>query len=133
MIDVVCGLLVNSKGELLLCQRPNGKTQAGLWEFPGGKVDEGESEVSALERELLEELACIVIVGEALTPVVHHYDEFSIRLIPFLCCCEMEPKALEHQAIEWVELQRVSGYDLAPADVPIFEEYCELRNSSKGN
>jgi 8-oxo-dGTP diphosphatase len=123
MLDVVCGLLENAEGQILLCQRPEGKSQAGLWEFPGGKVDAGESEEEALKRELLEELGCEVEVGLELTPVVHHYDGFSIRLIPFLVTCLNEPKALEHAAIEWVDVTRVRAYDLAPADVPIFEEY----------
>ena len=132
MIEVVCGLIENEAGELLLCQRPEGKAQAGLWEFPGGKVDEGESLLEALKRELREELGCAVSVADALTPVVHHYDGFSIRLIPFLCRCASEPKALEHQAIEWVVLEELGAFELAPADVPIFEEYRDLRKSSEG-
>ncbi|MGJ8673027.1 (deoxy)nucleoside triphosphate pyrophosphohydrolase [Rubritalea sp.] len=128
MIPVVCALIENSQGELLLCQRPEGKAQAGMWEFPGGKVDAGEAENLALQRELLEELGCMTLVGDALTPVVHHYDGFSIRLIPFLCKCLGEPVALEHQKIVWVRPARVKDYQLAPADVPILEEFLSFKD-----
>ncbi|MFC5050651.1 (deoxy)nucleoside triphosphate pyrophosphohydrolase [Rubritalea spongiae] len=123
MLSVVCGLIEDAAGELLLCQRPEGKAQAGLWEFPGGKVEAGESEREALARELLEELGCEFEIGEALTPVEHDYGDFLIRLIPFRCRCLGTPKALEHQAIEWVSMDQVKSYDLAPADVPILAEY----------
>lgn len=123
MLPVVCGLIVNEAGELLLCQRPEGKAQAGLWEFPGGKVDPGESERQALERELLEELGCAFVIGEALTPQQHEYATLSIRLIPFLCASLGQPRALEHSAIKWVRVEEVMQYPLAPADIPIFQEY----------
>ena len=123
MLRVVCAVIANSVGEYLLCQRPEGKSQAGLWEFPGGKIDAGESAQQALVRELQEELGCSVSVGVELTSVVHHYEGFSIELIPFCCSIsEGEPRALEHQAIEWVTLAGFAGYDLAPADQPIVVE-----------
>ena len=63
MLRVVCAVIANRVGEYLLCQRPEGKSQAGLWEFPGGKIDAGESAQQALVRELQEELGCSVSVG----------------------------------------------------------------------
>ena len=122
MLRVVCGVITNFSGEYLLCQRPEGKSQAGLWEFPGGKIDEGESAQQALVRELQEELGCTVTVGEGLSPVVHHYEKFSIELIPFYCSVSVgRPMALEHQAMEWVPLEGFGEYTLAPADEWIVE------------
>ena len=129
MLRVVCGVIESSAGEYLLCQRPEGKGQAGLWEFPGGKIEDGESAQLALVRELQEELGCSVTVGEGLPFVVHHYEEFTIELIPFHCRISGgKPTALEHQAIEWVRLEEFADYALAPADEPIVEE---LRSNLK--
>ncbi|MFD2159648.1 (deoxy)nucleoside triphosphate pyrophosphohydrolase [Rubritalea tangerina] len=131
MIQVVCGLIVNGEGRLLICQRPEGKAQAGLWEFPGGKIDQGESAREALRRELIEELGCEVEVGEALTSVRYAYDDYSICLIPYICRLldGQEPKAIEHSNIEWVRgderLVTSADYALAPADIPILEEWVE--------
>lgn len=123
MVRVVCGVIMNAAGAHLLCQRPEGKSQAGLWEFPGGKIEHGESAQQALCRELEEELGCVVTVGEALTPVEHHYGSFVIELLPFRCTLtEGEPRALEHQAIEWLQLESFGAYALAPADEPIVRE-----------
>ncbi|MEO1857726.1 MAG: 8-oxo-dGTP diphosphatase MutT [Rubritalea sp.] len=123
MLQVVCGVIVNSVGEYLLCQRPEWKSQAGLWEFPGGKIEEGETAQQALVRELREELGCDVTVGKALSSVVHHYEEFAIELVPFFCyVIGGEPMTLEHQSIEWVRLEVLCDYVLAPADEPIVEE-----------
>jgi 8-oxo-dGTP diphosphatase len=123
MLRVVCGVIANSAGEYLLCQRPVGKSQAGLWEFPGGKIDEGESAQQALVRELQEELGCTVIVGDCLSSVVHRYEALTIELIPFHCgVSDGKPTALEHQAIEWLRLEEFANYAMAPADEPIVEE-----------
>lgn len=110
---------------MLLCQRAVGRSQAGLWEFPGGKVHGGELCEVALVRELFEELGCDVIVGERLSAVVHAYEEFTVRLVPFICRLAAEsdpPQDLEHSEIKWLELGEVSSYPLAPADVPVLNE-----------
>lgn len=107
------------EGRVLIAQRATGHL-AGLWEFPGGKVDAGESAEEALEREIREELGCGVMVGEAMSPVEHDYPELSIRLRPFWCAVgEGEPVALEHAAIRWVERGRLMEEELAPADVKV--------------
>lgn len=126
MIDVVCGVIRNNRGEVLLCQRPLEKSQGGLWEFPGGKIEEGECAADALARELLEELDCVVQVGSALTPVEHHYETISIRLIPLYCnVLERDPRAIEHYAIQWVAPHELIEFTLAPADIPIAKEVFE--------
>ncbi|NJM39168.1 MAG: (deoxy)nucleoside triphosphate pyrophosphohydrolase, partial [Akkermansiaceae bacterium] len=109
MLDVVCGVIENSSGEFLACLRPAGKHLGGLWEFPGGKVDPGESPETALVRELREELGVKVEVGAALTPVIWTYPERVIHLIPFHCkVVEGEPQALEHEKILWCAPEKFS-------------------------
>jgi 8-oxo-dGTP diphosphatase len=116
VIEVVCAVIVED-GRVLLCQRPEGAHLAGLWEFPGGKVEEGEARSAALVREIREELGCLVKVGRALAPVEHHYPEVSIRLWPFFCrVVEGEAQALEHAALAWVERGALFGFSLAAAD-----------------
>lgn len=123
IIDVVCGVIRNDSGEILACQRPQGKHLAGLWEFPGGKVDPGESPEEALIRELQEELCVTVSVGESLTPVVWDYDDRSIRLHPFIChIITGELLATEHEALLWCSEQNFSSLPWAEADLPILDE-----------
>lgn len=123
IIDVVCGVIRNESGEILACQRPQGKHLAGLWEFPGGKVDPGESPEVALIRELQEELSVTVSVGEALTPVFWDYGDRSICLHPFMCnIIRGELLATEHEALLWCTEQNFSSLSWAEADLPILDE-----------
>ncbi len=129
MIPVVCAVIVDADGCLLAVQRPAGKSLAGLWEFPGGKVEEGESPEIALRRELREELDLdIATVGsfEPLTPVVHAYDFATIRLIPYLVRCETRPRLrmIEHADHRWISAGD-SSLEWAPADLPIVAEVGE--------
>ena len=120
MIEVVCGIIEDGEGRFLACRRPKGKHLGGLWEFPGGKVDPGESLPNALVRELREELAIDVSVGEALDPVDWDYGSTSIRLHPFLCRIvggELQPH--EHDAVSWCAPDDLDSLEWAPADVPI--------------
>lgn len=127
MIDVVCGVIQNGQGEVLLCQRAPHQSQGGFWEFPGGKIEKGETEEGALQRELLEELECLVAVRKSLTCVEYVYSHASIRLIPQMCVLEDgSPRAIEHAAIAWVAIDKLLEYDLAPADIPIAEEVRSL-------
>ena len=122
-MDVVCGVIGNEKGEYLACLRPAGKHLGGLWEFPGGKVDLGESPERALARELREELAIDVEVGLPLAPVIWHYAERSIRLLPYFCkITGGELRALEHEALRWCPPSQFWEIPWAEADVPILRE-----------
>lgn len=120
-VPVVCAIIV--RGELImLAQRPPDKKLGGLWEFPGGKVEPGESAETALHRELQEELGCTVRITQTLPPFVHAYDWGSIELIPFICeltAESSEPHPHEHTALVWVERSQLRNYNLAPADVPL--------------
>ncbi len=123
MLDVVCGVIRNSAGEYLACQRPDGKHLGGWWEFPGGKVDPGETPEVALVRELREELAVEVELGEALSPVVWNYADRVIRLLPYLCRIPQgEPQALEHAALRWCRPEDFHELCWAEADVPVLRE-----------
>ena len=127
MIEVAAGLILDEGGRLLACRRPEGKHLGGKWEFPGGKVEDGESPAAALVRELKEELGVTVDIGQALTPVVWDYGRGPIRLHPFVCrivAGELHPH--EHEEIRWCEKDDLGELDWAAADVPVLEEWSRL-------
>jgi len=124
-LAVVCALIERG-GRVLIAQRPAHKHLALTWEFPGGKIEAGESPEAALCREIGEELHCQLIVGQALPPSVHAYATVTIQLHPFLAGLSPEspePSPAEHLAIAWVSLEELEAYTLAPADLPVVEEY----------
>lgn len=114
--------LIDIDDRILIAQRPSGKSMAGLWEFPGGKVEEGESPEAALIRECHEELG-IDISASCLAPFTfasHYYDDFHL-LMPLYLCRKWEgwPQGREGQALKWVNVLKLSSYDMPPADIPI--------------
>ena len=120
-VPVVCAVLARD-GQVLLAQRPDGKQEAGFWEFPGGKIEVGEEPAEALRRELSEELGCAVAVTEPGPVVVHQYAWGSVELRPYLCHLlpdSGEPRAHEHADLVWVSLRDLEKRPLAPADVPL--------------
>jgi len=120
-VPVVCAIIIRDE-RILLAQRPPDKKLGGLWEFPGGKVETGESAEAALHRELQEELGCTVHITQTLASFVHAYAWGSIELIPFVCeltADSSEPHPHEHTALVWVKRAQLMSYDLAPADVPL--------------
>ncbi len=119
MTDVVAALIWR-EGRLLACRRPGHKARALLWEFPGGKVDPGETPVDALVRECREELAVELAVGEEYMRVTHAYPDLTVRLILFQATIrEGEPKRLEHAELRWVLPRETVGMDFCPADTDI--------------
>ncbi|MEO0882306.1 MAG: 8-oxo-dGTP diphosphatase MutT [Pseudomonadota bacterium] len=124
LVLVVAAALFNDKGEVLLAQRPEGKSMAGLWEFPGGKIDPGETPEMALARELHEELG-IRVNESSLKPLTfasHDYPDFHL-LMPLFACRDWHgaPVANEGQLLRWVSVDAVSNYDAPAADIPLFE------------
>jgi 8-oxo-dGTP diphosphatase len=122
IVLVVACALVDADGRVLICQRPQGKQLAGLWEFPGGKVEPGESPEAALIRELKEELD-IDVKAACLAPFVfasHSYDDFHL-LMPLYLCRRWEGfvTALEHPALAWVRPDKLGDYAMPPADAPL--------------
>ncbi len=124
MLEVVCGIIKNSSGNFLACRRGLERHLGGLWEFPGGKIDAGETAEVALARELHEELGITVRVGEPLAATVEWTDgAVSIRLRGFFCeIIEGVPHAHEHEEIRWCEPSELPDLDWAEADVPLVEE-----------
>ena len=119
---VVAVALIDVDGRVLIARRPEGKTLAGLWEFPGGKVEPGERPEAALIRELHEELG--ITVSEAcLAPFVfasHAYDSFHL-LMPLYLCRRWDGvvTAHEHDALAWVKPSKLADYPMPPADEPL--------------
>ncbi|MBJ6120053.1 (deoxy)nucleoside triphosphate pyrophosphohydrolase [Pontibacter sp. BT310] len=129
MIKVVCAIIEN-EGTVLITQRSSRMAQPLLWEFPGGKVEVGESEVEALIREIQEELNLLIVPRERLTPVLHYYSSRAIELIPYTCSLQNGNILLaEHQAYSWASLDVLANYSWCPADIPIVEEYLHLKRS----
>ena len=134
MIHVVCGVIGDGAGRLLACLRPQGRTLAGLWEFPGGKLEQGESPAAALRRELAEELCIEVEVGAPLRPVIWHYDFASIELLPFHCrILAGTPHPAEHDEIRWCTREEMEHLQWAPADLPILAELRASPDSASRN
>ena len=122
IVLVSAAALVNAQGEVLLAQRPEGKSMAGLWEFPGGKVQPGETPEYALMRELEEELGietrecCFSPIGFA----SHAYEDFHLLMPLFVCrVWRGEIKPQEGQAIAWVKPQNLYDYPMPEADIPL--------------
>jgi 8-oxo-dGTP diphosphatase len=122
-IYVACAL-IEKDGRVLATQRSEAMSLPLKWEFPGGKIHEGERPEDCLKREVREELELEVHVGRALTPVTHHYSSFIVTLYPFLCRISSGLMVLhEHKAFAWLPPQRLSELDWAAADAPILKEY----------
>lgn len=118
----VVGGILEEQGRILLARRAPGRSMAGLWEFPGGKVMPQESDADALARELREELALEVQVGAHIQTVLHRYADFQIELVCYACArVRGEPVLIDHDALAWVTPAELVQYTLTPADVPVAE------------
>ncbi|MEP5762230.1 MAG: 8-oxo-dGTP diphosphatase MutT [Litoreibacter sp.] len=114
--------LIDRDGRVLLAQRPEGKSMAGLWEFPGGKIELGETPEAALVRELHEELG-IQTWNSCLAPLTfasHSYDDFHL-LMPLFACRKWEgiPQPREGQTLKWVKPTELRNYPMPAADIPL--------------
>jgi 8-oxo-dGTP diphosphatase len=122
IVLVAACALIDVDGRVLLAQRPQGRTMAGLWEFPGGKIEAGEKPEDSLIRELKEELG--IDVKEAclapLTFASHTYEDFHL-MMPLYVCRRWEgtPAALEGQQLAWVRPNKLRDYPMPPADLPL--------------
>jgi 8-oxo-dGTP diphosphatase len=129
LLLVAAVALVDSDGRVLISQRPAGKQLAGLWEFPGGKVEAGERPEQALIRELKEELN-IDVAESCLAPLTfasHAYDDFHL-LMPLYVCRRWKGHVVSHegQALKWVRARELRDYPMPPADVPLIPHLVEL-------
>lgn len=128
----VCAAVIMKSGMVLLCRRAPGRKHAGLWEFPGGRVEDGETHQAALARELREELKIEAVVGEEAGRCRHAYDFGEIELVAFFVkSFTGTPTLTDHDAFKWVESRRLLEYELAPADVPIAERLAAHRRRDR--
>lgn len=129
VVLVAACALIDADNRVLLCQRPEGKAMAGLWEFPGGKVEPGETPEAALIRELAEELG-VTAKAPCLAPLTfasHAYETFHL-LMPLYVCRRYEgiPHGREGQAIKWVRARDLRSYAMPPADEPLIPFLVDL-------
>ncbi|MDB5971930.1 MAG: 8-oxo-dGTP diphosphatase [Hydrocarboniphaga sp.] len=122
LLQVACGVLQRADGAVLLAQRPPGKIAAGFWEFPGGKIEPGESAAAALARELHEELGVTLRAARPLIRLRHAYSNRIVVLDTWLVSAfDGEPESRENQALAWTALDAVGGYDTLPTVAPILK------------
>lgn len=130
-VHVACAIIERG-GKVLCTQRSETMTLPLKWEFPGGKIKDGESPEECLRRELNEELGVEVSVGQSLLVTTHHYPVFSVTLHPFKCKIISGEIALhEHSAMVWLPVDELHSLDWAEADLPVIKEY--QRQFSKNN
>ncbi len=119
MVEVVAALVWHDD-KFMICQRPAHKARGLLWEFVGGKVENGESKAEALVRECREELGVTVSAGDIFTELTHVYPDLTVHLTLFNASIdEGEPKLLEHNDIRWISVSETDDYDFCPADEEI--------------
>jgi 8-oxo-dGTP diphosphatase len=134
LLLVAAVALVRNDGRLLLAQRPKGKAMAGLWEFPGGKVEVGESPQGALVRELAEELGVTVSEADmtAFSFASHAYEKFHLLMPVFLVRrWEGEVEAREGQQLAWVSAEEIRSYPAPEADLPLFEQFIDWSKAGR--
>ncbi len=129
MVDVVAALIRDGE-RFLICKRPAHKARALMWEFPGGKVEAGESPRDALIRECMEELDITLDVGGLYMQVTHEYPDIQIRLSLYeAVIASGELRGNEHEALCWLLPREIPDYEFCPADVDIIHRICrEGRN-----
>ena len=115
LIHVIAAVITDDRGRFLVCRRPAAKRHGGLWEFPGGKIEPGETYLQAAQRELAEELGVWALsLGETRFSNMDPGSEFQIDFVPTII--EGEPQPLEHSDLRWVPLPELLAFDLAPSD-----------------
>ncbi|GAA4897082.1 (deoxy)nucleoside triphosphate pyrophosphohydrolase [Ferrimonas pelagia] len=131
-LEVVAALLCD-QGRILLARRHPNASQGGYWEFPGGKIDPGESPQQALEREIAEELSVSIQVRHYLASSLHHYGDKQVNLHGYLCHWQPQPIQLtgSHDQYQWLRPEQIDRTTLAPADLPLLDALLQKhRNAS---
>ena len=125
-LHVACAI-IEQNGTALAAQRSAAMSLPLKWEFPGGKIESGETAEECLIRELREELGVSVFIGSALTPATHSYPDFTVTLYPYTCRLTGGTVTMyEHHALKWVEPHQMPGLDWAAADLPVIREYMNI-------
>ena len=131
-VIVVLAAVIERDGRLLITQRPAGAHLGGLWEFPGGKCEPGETHTECLERELREELGLEVVGGEELLVTDHTYPERTVRLHFRRCTIAGEPVARLGQAMRWVGREDLDAGEFPPADRELIRKLRVMKKMEKG-
>ncbi len=122
-IEVSCAI-IERDGLVLAAQRSETMSMPLKWEFPGGKMKEGEEPDTCLKRELMEEMGITVIMKKMLPPLGHHYPDFTVTLYPFVCAIDAGEIVLhEHRAIAWMKFSELASLDWVEADLPVVYAY----------
>jgi len=120
---LVTAAIIEKRGQVLITQRLNGSRHAGRWEFPGGKLEPGESPREALQREIREELDLEVTAGEVVETLYHRYDWGAVLILAYRC--QIEHGTLRHIEVadhRWVTPEQMNDYDFLEADLPLIEK-----------
>ena len=126
MLRVACAVIIQNN-KVLAVQRGANMKMAGKWEFPGGKLEPGETASQCIEREILEELAMNIQVEEEWPSTIHQYTDFQIELIPLRCKSDQtRPILKEHHDFEWLDSESLFWVDWADADIPIRDKVAIL-------
>jgi 8-oxo-dGTP diphosphatase len=123
MIYVSCAI-IEHHGKVLVAKRGNNSSNAGKWEFPGGKIEPGESATQCLHREIMEELSVAITIIDQLPPVLHHYPDKVISLHPFVCTYDGNPFSLtDHEETDWKSIDDLFWLNFSDADVLVCHYY----------
>ena len=122
-IKVVGAVIENEENEILCALRSPSMSMPNLWEFPGGKVENGENLEEAIEREIKEELNCIIEFSSVFNDNTHEYDNIIVNLVTVKCkIISCNPTANEHSKLIWLKIQNLPSLRWAPADIPAMEQ-----------
>lgn len=133
MLQVTCAIILNGD-KVLVTQRSEKMSFPLKWEFPGGKIEMGETAENCLMREINEELKIIISILEELIPVQYPYDSFTINLIPFVAKYESgEIHLSEHKAFKWLKNEELKSLDWASADIPVLDEFLKQNYDTTRN
>lgn len=121
-IHVVGAIIENEDAKILAALRSPEMSLPNYWEFPGGKIEQGESKQEALRREILEELSCTIDVFEQVEDTTYEYEKFIVRLETFMAkVIKGVPKLSEHAELKWISREELTTLNWAPADIPAIE------------
>lgn len=124
----VVAAIIKQEDKILCVQRGNAKYEylSYKWEFPGGKIEGGETEEEAIQREIMEELGMSIAIEDKLMTVKHQYPDFNLTMHIFICSSANQPVLNEHLDYKWATINELNQLDWAAADIPVVKQYIEI-------